>query len=661
MSKNLDQVYIANPITSNASTDLMYFMQSPYSVGTDAGMTYANFSAQFGNPYTPSALTNTNDTNVTLTLGGSPTTALLHATSMTLGWTGTLSGARGGTGIANTGQTINLGSFTTGYVLTSDSSGNASWAATAAPASAALTEVNDTNVTLTLGGSPTTALLHATSITAGWTGTLAITRGGTGVGSVTIAPTSLAFAGWDTNLNLSTNNLIYGYATTATAAGTTTLTASSSYLQYFTGSTTQTVVLPVASTLVDGFAFKIVNNSTGNVTIQSSGLNTVQVMVASSAAIVTCIANSGTTAASWSVEYTINADLSGAVLLNPGANQTINGNYLFSVFNSAANNYIPSTTTTSITGGTATLTNTSTQIQNLTGTGGSLVLPDATTLAIGWPFVINNNSSGTITVKTNGGATLFTMASGGVASVNALTIGTSAGTWNYEFSIPENGSWGTAGLSVTGTIAATGNISAGTATGTGASVISYPNITNRGLLQLSATPNSANTPTTITNAPMSQASTITIPDPASPTADFCIAPDGLVSGNLVVASGNIGLLTDAGYAPSQGFTINNQNSSAVTLSPFTINLTNNGATLVTYTLPSFSQQGDTFIIIGASTGGWKVATAGGSQAFEISPSTATTAIASTQPYDSVMFTYAGTFSSIQRFICYAVQGNLTIT
>lgn len=40
------------------------------------------------------ALTKTDDTNVTLTLGGSPTTALLNTTSLTLGWTGTLADAR---------------------------------------------------------------------------------------------------------------------------------------------------------------------------------------------------------------------------------------------------------------------------------------------------------------------------------------------------------------------------------------------------------------------------------------------------------------------------------------------------------------------------------------------------------------------------------------
>lgn len=47
MSMNINQVFIANPITSNISTDLMYFGQSPYGAGNDAAMTYANFSAQF--------------------------------------------------------------------------------------------------------------------------------------------------------------------------------------------------------------------------------------------------------------------------------------------------------------------------------------------------------------------------------------------------------------------------------------------------------------------------------------------------------------------------------------------------------------------------------------------------------------------------------------
>lgn len=46
---------------------------------------------------TGSALTKTDDANVTLTLGGTPGTALLQSTSLTLGWSGLLSIARGGT------------------------------------------------------------------------------------------------------------------------------------------------------------------------------------------------------------------------------------------------------------------------------------------------------------------------------------------------------------------------------------------------------------------------------------------------------------------------------------------------------------------------------------------------------------------------------------
>ncbi len=46
-------------------------------------------------------LTKTDDTNVTLTLGGTPATALLKPVSLTLGWTGTLAPARGGTGISS--------------------------------------------------------------------------------------------------------------------------------------------------------------------------------------------------------------------------------------------------------------------------------------------------------------------------------------------------------------------------------------------------------------------------------------------------------------------------------------------------------------------------------------------------------------------------------
>lgn len=103
----------------------------------------------------------------------------------------------------------------------------------------------------------------------------------------------------DDNNNIVSNNTSPSYTTTATAAGTTTLTVASTGIQRFTGTTTQTVVLPVTSTLTTGHTFRIINDSTGDVTVQSSGANTIRAVLAGTVADFTCILTSGTTAASW--------------------------------------------------------------------------------------------------------------------------------------------------------------------------------------------------------------------------------------------------------------------------------------------------------------------------------------------------------------------------
>lgn len=100
---------------------------------------------------------------------------------------------------------------------------------------------------------------------------------------------------------LTTRGFIQGYTTTATAAGTTTLTVNSTQQQFFTGSTTQTVVLPVTSTLTLGQSFTVVNNSTGAVTVQSSGANNIAIQPTGTEITYVCILTSGTSAASWSV------------------------------------------------------------------------------------------------------------------------------------------------------------------------------------------------------------------------------------------------------------------------------------------------------------------------------------------------------------------------
>ena len=173
------------------------------------------------------ALTKADDTNVTLTLGGSPTTALLVAASITAGWTGTLSVPRGGTGAGTAnGALTNLlpaQGASAGLFLQTDGT-NTLWAAPSVTG-AALTRVDDTNVTLTLGGTPTTALLQATSITAGWSGLLSVARGGTAGGTANDALTNLLPSqGGNAGKVLSTNGTVTSWIAAGSAGTVTSVT-----------------------------------------------------------------------------------------------------------------------------------------------------------------------------------------------------------------------------------------------------------------------------------------------------------------------------------------------------------------------------------------------------------------------------------------------------
>lgn len=137
--------------------------------------------------------------------------------------------------------------------------------ATSSVTPAALTKVDDTNVTLTLGGTPSTALLQASSITAGWTGTLANSRGGLGsdisasgvIGDILQASSSSAFARL---ASVATGNVfLSGGIGTASSWGkvtsshvnSTILTNTTGWLT--TGTTTLTGDVTIASTNLIGF------------------------------------------------------------------------------------------------------------------------------------------------------------------------------------------------------------------------------------------------------------------------------------------------------------------------------------------------------------------------------------------------------------------------
>lgn len=252
---------------------------------------------------------------ITAALSGNASTATTatSATSAT-SFTGSLAGDVTGTQSATTVGKINgvsLAGLSTGILKNTTTTGapsiavaadfptlNQNTTGTAANITATSNSTLTTLSALTLPGSQVSG--NITGSAANVTGTVATNHGGTGVTSVTTAPTASAFAGWDASSNLSANNLIEGYATTVTAAGTTTLTVASAGVQNFTGTTTQNAKLPVASTLTAGHTFIIQNQSTGAVTVQTSGLNTLATVGANQTATVTCVnAAGGTGTASW--------------------------------------------------------------------------------------------------------------------------------------------------------------------------------------------------------------------------------------------------------------------------------------------------------------------------------------------------------------------------
>lgn len=122
------------------------------------------------------------------------------------------------------------------------------------------------------------------------------------VRTVTPTPTPSTPIAYDASSNVSGNNFIGGITTFSTAATTTTLTVTSGQEQSFFGTSSQTILLPVTSTLNRGHFFIINNTSTGAVTVNSSGNNLVATVLTGMGIIVkdTALTRS-TTALDWEV------------------------------------------------------------------------------------------------------------------------------------------------------------------------------------------------------------------------------------------------------------------------------------------------------------------------------------------------------------------------
>jgi hypothetical protein len=206
-----------------------------------------------------SALTKTDDTNVTLTLGGSPTTALLNAASLTLGWTGQLGISRGGTNTstapsaygvvygnsAGTAYT-SLANGTTGQVLSATTSGAPVWSSTYA---GTVTSVSFTGGLITVATATTTP---------------ALTVAGTSGGIVYFSSGTT----WASSAALTQYGVVYGGGAgatpVATAAGTTgqVLTATTGGAPTWAAPATSGTVTSVSVVSANGFAGTVATATT---------------------------------------------------------------------------------------------------------------------------------------------------------------------------------------------------------------------------------------------------------------------------------------------------------------------------------------------------------------------------------------------------------------
>lgn len=279
-----------------------------------------------------------------------------------------------------------------------------------------LTKGDDTNVTLTLGGTPTGALLKSTSITAGWSGQLSLSRGGTAANLSD--PGGDRLWGWDDTDNsigfwIIGTGLSYDHAThtiSSPDAGGTVTTVSVVTANGISGSVANATTTPaitltlgaITPTTVNGITLSgsgsLANSGTSSLTGfsgsgTSSGTNTGdQTNITGNAGTVTVAAE--TTDTTCSIGFF--TDVSGSLAPKTNTNITFNSNTGVATFGQ--------TIVGSVNGNAATAT----ALQNARNIGG-----------------VSFNGTANITVASATGG--FTV-SGGNLTVSAIDIATDTTT-----------------------------------------------------------------------------------------------------------------------------------------------------------------------------------------------------------------------------------------
>ena len=330
---------------------------------------------------------------------------------------------------------------------------------------------------------------------------------------------------------LPVNSLRLGYTTTVTANNTTTLTATSTQNQFFTGTTTQNIVLPVASTMAIGDTFYIQNNSTGSLTVNSSGSNLVVTIPANTTASVYCILNSGTTAASWDADFDGFASITGT----------------------GANVLATSPTLVTPTLGVASATTINKVTLTAPATGSTLTIADGKTLTASNTLTFTGTDSSSVafgaggTVLYNGGA-LGTPSSATLTNATGLPVSTGISGLGTGVATALAVAVGSAGAFVTFN-GALGTPSSGTLTNaTGLPVGTGISGLGTGVATFLATPSSANLISAVTDETGSgllvfaTSPTLTTPNIGAATATSITGTTGNLSITAFAGNNNINLV-----------------------------------------------------------------------------------------------------------------------
>ena len=382
---------------------------------------------------------------------------------------------------------VGVGTYATGGTLTRTtilSSSNSGSAVTfSGTVNVFVTYPSEKSVNLDASGN-VTAL---GTITSGvWNGTtIPVGYGGTGV-TTSSGANSVVLR--DANQNVTANNFLAGYNVITAAGTTTTLTVASAYYQRISGSTTQTIKLPDATTMVNGQGFTFDNDSSGAVSIIDNASGAVDTVPSGGYSYI-FVENNSTSAGSWgkyalipaSYDFsTTTADFGTATIINT----TYNGNTVGTGYGgtglttfAAANNALYSTSSSALAAGTLPIaaggtagTTAATAFNNLSPitTTGDLIIGTGTNtagrLGIGTSgYVLQSNGTTASWASPPGSSTLniqdFTATSGQTSFTLTYTVGLVEGVYRNGIKLGQADYTATSGTAIVlGTGAITGDL-----------------------------------------------------------------------------------------------------------------------------------------------------------------------------------------------------------